>query len=573
MLRNLKKDYPYSKVHQVKDFRDIVHARVRMYPGYPVFKLKEKAGVWREVYPEDFRRDIEHLGASLLARWEKLHLAREKKTMVSGEDIPRVAILGETKYEWYVSFMAATNGLGIVIPLDRMLGGEEIANMLERVQADILIFSSKCKEQVELIRQKYSGLKLVFAMDALDGYTSIHELSASEAELAAYRARPIDVDEIGILLFTSGTTSKSKIVMLSQRNICSDIMGMFQMCFMDNHDTFLSVLPLHHTYECTCGFIGQIFSGASIAVGDGLNRMAQDMTDIRPSCLCIVPAILEKFYAKIQKNINSSASKRFKFKVARRISKILYAMHIDVRRVLFKQIHEVFGGNMRLVFMGGAPADQKAVAFFDDIGVEVLQGYGLTECSPLVAVNRDQNYRHDSCGVPVIGCEIRVFEPDENGVGEFMIKGNNVFLGYYQDEDATKAVFDENGFFHTGDIGYIDRDGFLYITGRKKNVIIAKNGKNVFPEELEFLIAESPFVKEVVVSSEVDETKNDILIKATIFPDMEEIQAGTDVQALMEKIVKNVNKRLESFQRIKKVQLRDTEFAKSSTHKIKRFAT
>lgn len=570
MLRNLKKDYPYSKVHQVKDLRDLVDARVRMHPTIPVFKLKEKPGSWRDVYPEDFRKDIDHLGAALLDRWEKMGESHSAVSTVKA--LPRVAILSETRYEWYVSFMAVTNGLGIVIPLDRMLGAEEIVNMLARAEVDILIFSVKHRAVADMVQANCPDLKLAICMDEQEGYVSIRELSRhiTDEAVAKYRSRTIDVDGIGVMLFTSGTTSQSKIVMLSQRNICSDVMSMFQMCDMSCHDVFLSVLPLHHTYECTCGFVGQVYSGATIAVGDGLNRMAQDMADIRPSGLCIVPAILEKIYGKVQKQINHNRFTRIKFAVVRIVSKALYVMHIDVRRKLFRPIHQVFGGNIRLIFMGGAPAEKKVIAFFDEIGVEVLQGYGLTECAPLIAVNRDQNYRYDSCGQTAVGCEIRVWEPDEDGIGEFIVKGNNVFIGYYGDEAATRAVFDEDGFFHTGDVGYIDQDGFLYITGRKKNVIIAKNGKNVFPEELEFLISESPYVKEVVVSAENDEARNDILIKATIFPDMEEIIDGTDVQVLMEKVIRNVNKRLENFQHIKKVQLRDTEFIKSSTHKIKR---
>ncbi len=568
MLRNLRKDYPYNKVHQVQDIRDIVNSRVRMYPDYPVFKLKQKVGVWKEIMPDTFKRDIDTLGAALLNAWEA-----NVPDITRLNSCPRIAILSETRYEWYVSFMAAANGLGIVVPLDRMLGAQELITMFKRAEIDIVLFSEKYRKTIDEVAAYYSGLKVSVCME------DFSKLNPDANSISAYQKRPIDVNGTGVLLFTSGTTSKSKIVMLSQRNICSDIVSMFQMCDMGIHDTFLTVLPLHHTYECTCGFIGQIYSGACIAVGDGLARMLPDMNDIHPSCLCIVPAILEKFYSKTIKQINRNFISKTGFKAALGLSNFLLRLHIDVRKTLFKSVHDAFGGNIRLVFMGGAPADKNVVKFFNDIGIEVLQGYGLTECAPLIAVNRDQNYRYDSCGVPIVGCEIKVFEPDENGIGEFIVKGNNVFLGYYGDEAATSAVFDRNGFFHTGDVGYIDKEGFLHITGRKKNVIIAKNGKNVFPEELEFLIGASQYVKEVIVTGEEDKDKNDWYIMAAIFPDMDEVKdklgpncSDTDVKNLLEKTINEVNKKLESYQHIKKISVRDTEFAKSSTHKIKRIA-
>lgn len=601
MPRNLKKDYPYYKVHYVRDLRDLVNRRCEMYPDSPVFKFKcgttasphphsnadlngkqnaeQKVGhngdsEWKAIYPKDFREDIQRLGSGLLRLWNAKTSVEQRKA------VPKIAILSETRYEWYVSYMAATNGLGIVVPLDRMLRAEELVTMFQRAGIDMVLFSKKYTDTVGKVMSECSNLKVAVCFDEceLQGAYTYKEASEIAGDKGEYNSRRIDPDAVGILLFTSGTTSQSKIVMLSQRNVCSDIMNMFKMCSMGPGDSFLSVLPLHHTYECTCGFIAQVYSGTTIYIGEGLTKIASDLQKAKPTCLCVVPALLEKFYGKIMKEIQSSALKRFGFAMLRGMSRFLYLLRIDARKVLFKKVNDVFGGNLRLVFMGGAPSDPNVIKFFDEIGVEVLQGYGLTECAPLVAVNRDQNYRYNSAGVPLVGNEIKVYQSDENGIGEFIVKGDNVFLGYYGNLKATDEVFDKDGYFHTGDVGYIDDDGFLYITGRKKNVIIAKNGKNVFPEELEYLINKSPLVCESVVSQKENETGNDYIIQAEIFPQFDEIResfgeiSADEIRMKIEEEISRVNKKLENYQKIKKVIIRDTEFIKSSTHKIKRCA-
>ncbi len=590
-MKNLNKNYAYYNVHYIKDLRDLVNMRCEMYPNTPVFSLKHLpailgstvssgTGGWYDVMPETYRNDIIKLGSGLLKIWNDNS---------SNKDVtPRIAILSETRYEWYVSFGAVTNGLGIVIPLDRMLHGDELVSMFERAEINMVIYSGKYETTVNSVKGACPSLIAAVRMDEIKSpETSVtskeiydlRDVMNMTSDYEEYKNLKINPSEVGMLLFTSGTTSKSKIVMLSQQNICSDIMSMFQMCDIGG-DTFLTVLPLHHTYECTCGFLGQVFSGSTVAVGDGLSRFTNDLLLANPTCLCIVPAILEKFYSKIDKKLNESSFKRFTFKAALALSKLLLRFNIDVRRKLFKSIHDNFGGNLRLVFMGGAPCDSSVVEFFNDIGITVLQGYGLTECAPLIAVNRDCFHKNNSAGITAVGCEIKVFNPDLDGNGELIVKGNNVFLGYYGDEEATRSVFDSNGYFHTGDIGHIDSDGFIYITGRMKNVIIAKNGKNVFPEELEFLINKSPYICECIVSGEEDKSKNDLYIKATVFPDYEAVNekfgrkpSAEELKTLIDDEISKVNMRLENFQKIKKTELRETEFAKSSTHKIKRYVS
>lgn len=577
MPRNTKKNYPYHQVHYVRDLRDLLNRRCEMYPDSPVFRYRDRSDntrSWKDIYPVEFRNDVQQLGAGLLSLWEE-HASSSQK-----ENLPKIAILSETRYEWYVSYMATVSGLGVVVPIDRMLRAEELATMFQRAGINIVLFSRHYAETILQIMPECQDLLLPVCFDeyADDQVYNYKDVCHIKSDVHAYAQRPINPDDVGILLFTSGTTSKSKIVMLSQRNICSDIMNMYKMCELNPSDSFLSVLPLHHTYECTCGFLAQIYKGTTIYIGEGLTKITTDLKEAQPTCLCAVPALLEKFYEKIMKELSKSKLKKMGFTMLRAISKFLYFFRIDARKKLFSSVNAAFGGNLRLVFMGGAPSDPKILQFFDEIGIEVLQGYGLTECAPLVAVNRERNYRYSSAGLPLVGNEIKVDQPDENGIGELLIKGDNVFLGYYGNPQATKDVFDDEGYFHSGDVGYIDQEGFIYITGRKKNVIIAKNGKNVFPEELEYLLNRSPLVCESVVSQRENEAGNDYIIQAEIFPDFEYIeehygnQTPEELQQMLDAYVTSVNHQLESFQRIKKVILRDTEFEKSSTHKIKRCA-
>ncbi|MBQ4270656.1 MAG: AMP-binding protein, partial [Clostridiales bacterium] len=393
-----------------------------------------------------------------------------------------------------------------------------------------------------------------------------------------YQETPIDVDEMTILLFTSGTTSKSKAVMLNQKNICTNLIAMFSMLYIDRNDVFFSVLPLHHTYECTCGFIGQVYRGTTIAICEGLRYITTNIKEAKPTCVLMVPVMLEMFYKGIMKKVNADPKMAKKLKAGIKLSRFLMKLHIDVRRKLFAQIHETFGGRMRLIILGGAPVNPDMLQFFQDIGFLCVQGYGLTECAPILALNRDCDFKNEAAGLPLPGSEVKILDPDEDGIGEFIAKGDNVFMGYYKDPEATAAALDPEGWYHTGDLGYIDKDGFCIITGRKKNVIIAKNGKNVFPEEIEYLLSLSPYVAESVISGENDEKKDDIVIVATIFPDMDEVTAklgenpsDEDIEKLLKEVTDEVNLKLTNYKKIKKVVLRKTEFEKNTSKKIKRY--
>ena len=565
------KDIPLYEVTKITNLRDVIKTRVKEFPGNPVFLHKPgKSKEYVPVSTEKYDHDIDSLGTAFMHKVNKG---------------ARIAILAETRYEWYVTYLATTNGTGCVVPIDKELKTDEIINCLSRAHADLLVFSKSKLDVVKEVYGQIDSLKYYVCMDDIDDgkFINYSDLIAEGEKYLAegdriFTEATIDPEEMTILLFTSGTTSKSKAVMLCQRNICKNLMSMFSMLYIDRNDMFFSVLPLHHTYECTCGFLGQVYRGTTIAICSGLRYITTEIKEAKPSCILMVPVMLEMFYKNIMKNINSDPKKAKKFNTGLKLSKFLMKLHIDVRKKLFAQIHEVFGGNMRLIILGGAPVKPEALEFFQDMGFLCVQGYGLTECAPILALNRDVDFENEAAGLPLPGVDVQILNPDSDGIGEFIAKGDNVFLGYYEDPEATAEALDSNGYYHTGDLGYIDKNGFCIITGRKKNVIIASNGKNVFPEEIEYLLSLDERVAESVVTGVHDDKKNDIIIVATIFPDMEWVEANLGKDASDEAILKEledavdkVNEKLVIYKKIKKTVLRKEEFEKNTSRKIKRY--
>ncbi len=566
---------PYSGLYEVTEIhnlRDVIKKRLHEFPENPVFLVKEKkGGEYIPISTEKYDHDIDSLGTYFM------------NTVKKGA---RIAIFSETRYEWYVSYLATTNGTGCVVPLDKELPVDDVFNMLTRAEVDIVLFS---KSKLDIINQVYGKVDTVkywISMDPTtdDRFLYFHDcLKQGSDKLAAgdkiFTEATIDPEEMTILLFTSGTTAKSKAVMLCQKNICKNLMSMFSMLYIDRSDVWLSVLPLHHTYECTCGFLGQVYRGTTVAICEGLRYIAQNIQEVKPTCILMVPVMLELFYKKIMKGVKADPQKAKKLEKG---IKIANALHLSnkMRRKLFKQIHDVFGGRMRLIILGGAPVNPEILTFFQNIGFKCVQGYGLTECAPILALNRDKQFKNHAAGLPLPGCDVKILNPDSDGIGEFISKGDNNFLGYYNDPENTALALDKDGYYHTGDLGYIDEDGFCIITGRKKNVIIAKNGKNVFPEEIEFLLSQSPYVAESVVSGVNDEVKDDIVVTATIFPDIDEIKAKLGIETdpteeqimnILKDVVSATNEKLESYKKIKNTVLRMTEFEKNTSKKIKRY--
>ena len=564
------KDIPLYDVRKIKDLRDMLRQSAELYGDRTAFMIKKKrGGPYSDVTMQQFADDVDAFGTALL------------KHTPAGS---RVAILAETRYEWYVSYLSATNGVGIVVPLDKELPGPEIAGMLNRAEADVLIYSASKQSLVDEIIDNIPGVKKYICMDRpgdREGVLFFGDLLEEGCRLLAEGDRafldaPVDPEAMTILLFTSGTTDRAKAVMLSQKNICANLEGMCSMLYIGPGDRFLSVLPLHHTYECTCGFLCPVYRGCTVAVCEGLLQITQNIKESKPTMILVVPLMLELFHRAIMKKAKATPEAARKFEFGRKLTRTMRRVGIDLRRKIFAPVHENFGGNLRMLISGGASIDAQILKDMQDLGIAALQGYGLTECAPILALNRDVDFNDRAAGLPLPGVEMKVIDKDEEGIGEIIGRGSNVMLGYYKNPEATAEAIDEEGFYHTGDLGYIDREGFVIITGRKKNVIVSKNGKNIFPEEIELLLSLSPYVAESLVSGESNE-HDDVIITAEIFPDVEAVADrlgsdpdGNSIQALLEEEVKKVNDQLVSYKRIRRVLYRDSEFEKTTSRKIRR---
>jgi len=560
----MKKDTPFYEVREIKDLRDMLDQSVSIYGEKAVFLIKEKKGEpYTEISFKRFGDDVAAFGTALMdLKLQNL----------------RVAIISESRYEWYITYMSTVNGPGVVVPLDKELPKGEIANLINRAHCNVIVYSQTKEAEIDAIRSEVPEVKYFISMDETDNTDKQNSFAKMLEKGRAlitegdtgYRDIVIDPDEMKILLFTSGTTSDSKAVMLSHRNISFNLMEMCKMLYIGPEDTFLSVLPLHHTYECTCGFLCQVYRGSTVAQCEGLRYIVKNMQESKVTIMLAVPLMIESFYKKIFSKENAP-----KLKKAIAVSNLLRKLGIDVRKKLFKKVHDTFGGNLKLLISGGAPVDPDMLTALQNLGINVVQGYGLTECAPILAVNRDVFYKNAAAGMILPGVDVKIVDVDENGNGEIIGKGDNIMLGYYENEEATReAIID--GYFHTGDIGYIDEDNFVFITGRKKNVIITKNGKNIFPEEIETLLMRQPFIKEVLVFGKED-NDGDTLVNASVFPDFEALKeelgeeySPEKVKEIIGKQIKETNKILTGYKAIKDFEIRDTEFEKTTTKKIKR---
>ncbi len=561
----------FYKVRNITDLKDLLTQSCTLYRDKPAFLIKNKGDNYRNISYNQFGNDVEYFGTALL----NLGLSNSS-----------IAVLGENRYEWCVSYLSTVNGVGTIVPLDKELPANEITNLLTRSEATAIIFSGKYREQIKMLKSTINTVKIYIDMDSQtneDGILSFQELLKEGEQLVeagdkSFDSVKIDPEAARILIFTSGTTDIAKGVMLSHQNICADIMGVCSTVQVNSDDKSLSILPLHHTYECSLGFLAFIYNGAAISFNDGLRNITKNLKNVKPTVMITVPLLIENIYKKIQDKLNKSRTVKLKFNFALFLTTILSVFKINLSRKLFKEIHDSFGGEMRLIIVGAAPIKPEVSRFFRRIGIKVLQGYGLTECSPLVAGNRDKSFKDKSCGKAIPGVEIKILQPDNNGIGEILVKGKNVMLGYFRNEKATKKCL-SNGWFYTGDLGYMDRKGFLYITGRLKNVIVTKNGKKIFPEEVENYINSDPFVRESYVWGKYDENSGDTVVCAQILPNVEAIAnklnamniSKDELTKIFKNIVKSVNGKMPLYKHIKEFSLRENEFLRTTTHKIKRY--
>lgn len=551
MSKNLYKK-PLYEIDNITDLKDMLNYINEKYSWETAFLVKEN-GKYSPVSYRTFCSDVKAFGTALL----DLGLLGK-----------RVAVIGENRYEWAVAYMAIVCGVGVVVPLDRELPKEELDPLIEVAGLEGIIYSQKNFETLE-----NTNIKHKICMDNMPQIIEHGRklLSEGDKRFAEYKLNP---EELSILLFTSGTTSVSKAVMLSQKNIVTNIMDVCKMMYVDHRDTCLSMLPLHHTYECTCGFLTPLFRGCTIAYCEGLRHVAKNLREAKATFMLCVPLLASNIHKKIWQQAEKSGKDKAMKKMIKTGSALL-SFGVDVRKILFAKIRENLGGYLRMIVCGAAAADPGVVRDMRAFGFDFIQGYGLTECSPILTVNRIMHCRDASAGLPMPSVHIKIYKPDKNGIGEIIARGDNLMLGYYKNELATEEVMD-NGFFHTGDLGYLDHEGFLYITGRKKNVIVTKNGKNIFPEELETYLNRSRYVSECLAYG-IDDGDGDTKVAMQVVPDMVEIESefGKDygdesIKKLINEEVLKVNHVLQNYKRIGRVIVRYEEFEKTTTRKIKR---
>ncbi|NLL67776.1 MAG: AMP-binding protein [Clostridiaceae bacterium] len=565
----MKKPKQLYKVRKINDLRDMVQQSVKIYGDLDAFLVKDKlTGNTHNVSFKQFQSEIECLGTALC----NLGLKNEA-----------IAIISENRYEWCVSYLAVTNGTGVIVPLDKELPDSEMCSLLERSDASAVFCST---DYLDVLVRKKPGLPhlkkiICFDLEKSDNdILSYDELILNGKELldnnnSTFTNASIDPDAMNMLIFTSGTTDQSKGVMLSHRNITSDIMAVSQLLYADNNDLIMSILPLHHTYECTAGFLTMVYLGVTICFCEGLRHISKNLQEYKPSMIMSVPLILENVYNKVIKKArkeNRTGALKFGLFVAGTLLKL----NIDIRRNLFKEVLDNLGGNLRLVISGAASLNPKISKALRAMGFNIMQGYGLTECSPIVSVNRLDYYRDKSAGLPLSGIEVAIDNPGPDGIGEIKVKGPITMLGYYKNPEATAAVI-RDGWLYTGDNGYIDKHGFLYISGRQKNVIVTKNGKNIFPEDVELYLNKSEYIKESLVYGVDSSDDTDTIVCAKIVPNMEvlvEKFGRVPVQDELYKIIKQevvkANKKLSSYKKVKHFEIREGEFEKTTTKKIKR---
>ena len=575
--KDKKKDKKEFVATNYNSIKEIFEHSIKTYANKEFILEKfDPKGKYEEISYEQFGKDVIGFGTAL-------------NRVLKLENRPRIMILSETTYDWYVSYVTLLCGDAIAIPTDKELPENELENVVKRSKADAIIYSEKKADSVKKIMEKFPQVKYFIKMYSEDGLQNktvgmqylINEGTKFVNSGDDYFAKvETDPDEFKVLLFTSGTTSNAKGVMLTSRNLAENINAATAYAKVYPEDRFFSVLPLHHTYESTIGFLLPMAGGSSIAVCQGLKHIVPNMLESKPSVLISVPLLIENLYKKINASIKKAGKDGLVGSMLH-ITNALKLVGVDVKRKVFSDIYENLGGNLRFIVSAAAPIDAKIGKWVEDIGITFLQGYGLTETAPIAALTPEYQPKVGSAGKAIPKGEIRIEDPNEDGEGEVLIKTPTLMIGYYEDEKATNEVIeviDGERWFHSGDIGYLDKDGFLYITGRSKNVIVTQNGKNIYPEEIELLLAQVPEIKECMVYGKQDEkdpTNKELIISAKVIPNLDKIGEDLTDEEIREIIwpkIKEVNKKLTSYKAIKNLEIKHDEFEKTTTMKIKRYA-
>lgn len=608
MFQNNEKmySYPLHESYRSRDLREMIERSASLYADENAFLLKDPVAL-RELDPRseaaiNFRINPDNEYRGITYR----QVNEDRKALgsamldlgISKDD--KVIILAETRYEWYITYLATVCGLAIIAPMDKELPANEVENLINRSGANTIFYSRSQEDKLLGIADNIKQVKNLVSYDLPTENSS--KLAGEDKDLfffwdlintgnsirangnTQYDNLPIDPRALAVLLFTSGTTAKSKAVMLCHDNLCVNIYDVCLTVEFDKNDTLLSVLPLHHTFEATAGFLLPLSRGGKIAMNDGLRHIAKNLQQSKTSILIAVPLLLETLHKTILRKATGDAKVAKKYKLGLSLAKALNKINLNFNDKIFAEIHKGLGGHLRLLVCGGAAIEPQILADFNDWGITAIQGYGVTECSPIISNNRPKYKEHASAGLPTPHVEVKIINEDENGIGEIIARGPNVMLGYYEDPEKTAEAIDSEGFYHTGDYGYIDDRGFIYITGRKANIIVTKNGKNIFPEEIEFVLLKENIIEEVVVYGERDEYGEQI-ITAEVFPSVEELAkvletnakdidtsvlTGSVAEGLVKDAISKANKELQNFKKVKDIVLRAEPFPRNTSKKILR---
>lgn len=557
----------FYEVRNIQTVRDIIDSSAELFADRPAFEIKKKDRHYEITYNE-YRNDINALSSAFL---------------LDGDfDGKRVAICADNCYEYCLTYLSVICSGGVIVPVDKELFPEDILGILNASEASLIFCDRKHYRKISEILP--SGMTAVcFGAEEDDsGAVPFYEfIGRGRKEVAEGRELwknvTHDVNRMCTLLFTSGTTGVSKGVMLCQRNFVFEIKAAMGVIKINPEDCGISLLPLHHTFESSIIIFFAPYCGAKVTFCDGFKYVLKNMKEFNPSVFVAVPLVLETVHTRILRKVREKKFGELKFRVGKSLCKAAGRFNIGLKKVLFKEIQETFGGNMRLIICGGAPINPQIIKDFDAFGIQVVFGYGLTECAPLAIINHDRLRSTDSIGEPLPGVEAKIISADENGVGEICVKGDMVMLGYYNNPEATAEVLDADGFLHTGDLGFVDGKGHYHTCGRCKNVIVTPNGKNIYPEELEYHLDSDRFVNSSLVQAKKNERGEDKTIHAQLYPELEEIRielgrepTEDEIRGYMKRAVDAANERLPSFKRIASFTVRKKDFVRTTAQKIKR---
>lgn len=552
----------------ITDLKDMLNKTKPLYGEKIAYKIRKEEGKYKTFTHKQVREMIDSLGTALIDM---------------GLKNKRIAVIGENRYEWEIAYLAIVCGTGVVVPLDKSLPENELEDLIQRSEIEAIFYTSKYEETLKNVKLKGIGkLKHLISMDLQenkDGIYSQTELIKEGEKLIkcgnkSFINAKINPNEMQIMLFTSGTTSKSKVVALSHNNLCSNLMDIASTLDVNSDDIFLSNLPIHHVFECTVGFLFALYSGAQTVFCDGIRHIVENLNEYHVTVMACVPAIYERIFKIIRKclekqgKLDEILEKEEKYKNA----------SMEEKRKVFKEVHDLLGGNIRLFISGAASLDKNIEQKYRNLGINLVQGYGLTETSPVVGIGSNKNYRLGSVGKSVPSVKAKLENVNSESIGELVVKGPSVMLGYYNDEKATKEVL-KDGWFYTGDLAKIDEDGYIFICGRKKSVIVLKNGKNIFPEEMENLVNKIEGVNEsFIFGRPISEDKDDIKINAKIVFDREvikevyKVEEDSEIEKLLNTKIKEINKTMPPYKAIRGIILTEQPLIKTTTNKIKRQA-